>query len=433
MIDKKYAFSAISALVLLCLVAACSNSKSTAAPPYTLVQSSVSRDTNPQASDADLAAVVAGNTDFALKAFPLIDPSGTSNVVFSPYSVTEAFALAAPGAGGTTLSGIEQAMSFLPQAQLNPALNRLDLLVTSEATGTTDQWGTQYPILKTANAVWGQEGFTILPDYLDTLAVNYGAGLRLVDFINATESARQAINAWVADRTNNRILDVIPEGGVDTLTRVVLTNAVWFKANWESQFSEATTTDQSFFNRDGSTISVPFMHQIITASYAAVDNSQAIDIPYVGDKFSLLVVMPDTGAFDSFLSALTPTVLSEITGSLNGQEVDLALPKFSITKASNMGDLLKSLGMTDAFEPGVADLSGIDGMHDLSVQNVFHKAFISVDEHGTEAAAATAIGVGATGMPVATASMTVDHPFLFFIRERQTGLILFMGKVVSLS
>jgi serpin B len=419
------------AIFLLCLAAACSKSNNTA-PEDHMVRSTLARDANPQASEGDLAAVVAGNTEFALKVFPLIDPSGSSNVVFSPWCVTQAFALAAPGAGTTTLSGIEQAMSFLPQERLNPALNKLDLLLAAEAGGAVSATGEQLPILRNANAVWGQEGFSILPSYLDTLAVNYGAGLHVVDFINQNEDARGTINRWVEGRTNNRIQDLIPPGGLTTDTRVVLTNAVWFKANWADQFEEAFTTNQTFFNRDGSSSSKPFMHGIVAASCAQTANSRAVDMPYAGHDLSLLVVMPDPGTFDAFLSSLTPTVLDNITSQLAPNNVDLVLPKFTFTRDASMGGILRSLGMTDAFDPAAADFSGIDGNRDLYISGVFHKAFISVDEHGTEAAAATAIGMGATSIPVADVSITVDRPFLFFIRERQTGLILFMGKVVGL-
>jgi len=432
MFKKNVTCTRIFTIFLLCLAIACTKSNNDALPQDQVVRSALSRDTNPQASDADLAAVVAGTTDFALKVFPLIDASGSSNLVFSPYSITQAFALAAPGANGTTLSGIEQAMSFLPQDRLNPALNKLDLLITSEATGSLTSTGDQYPILKNANAIWGQKGFTILPTYLDTLAVNYGAGVHVVDFANATEDARGTINSWVEAQTNNRIQDLIPQGGVSTDTRVVLTNAVWFKATWASQFSAESTTNRTFFNRDGSTSSIPFMRHEFMASYAQTDGSKAVDITYVGEKFSMLVIMPDPGTFDAFLSALTPTVLGDITSHLANQEVDLSLPKFSFTKDVGMGTILRSLGMIDAFNPAVADFSGIDGGHDLFISDVFHKAFISVDEHGTEAAAATAIGVSGTSIPTNPVLLTIDHPFIFFIREKQTGLILFMGKVVSL-
>jgi serpin B len=426
----------ILTFLLLCLTIACHKSENkTLSSQDQIAQSTLARDTNPQVNDADLTAVVAGTTDFALKVFPLLDPSGSSNSVFSPYSITQAFALLAPGARGTTLSGIEQALSFpLPQDRLNTTLNKLDLLIMSEATGSIDAYGKQLPILRNANAIWGQTGFTILPTYLDTIAFNYGAGMHLVDFSNATEAARGTINTWVEEQTNNRIQDLIPAGGVDSYTRIVLTNAVWFKANWALQFSVESTTNQSFFNQNGTSSSVPFMRQIIGVSYAQTDSSQAIDIPYAGDKFSMLVIMPDLGTFDAFMSSLTPTVLADITNHLAAQEVNLSLPKFSFTKDARMGSLLRSLGMTDAFDLAIADFSGIDGNRDLYISGVFHKAFISVDEHGTEAAAATAIaGSGSSGVePPLPLTFTVDHPYIFLIRERQTGLILFMGKVLSL-
>ncbi|HYA86538.1 MAG TPA: serpin family protein [Nitrospirota bacterium] len=419
---------------LLGLAIACSKSENgVQTPQFQIAQSSMARDTNPQVPDADLAAVVAGNTDFALTVFPLLDPSASSNIVFSPYSITQAFALLAPGANGNTLTGIEQALSFtLPQDRLNAAFNKLDLLLTSEGTGAITSAGEQLPILRNANAIWGQVGLSILPSYLDTLAINYGAGMYLVDFINATEDARGTINSWVESQTNNRIQNLIPEGGVTTATRIVLTNAIWFKARWASQFSVASTATQSFFNQDGSTASVPFMYQMFTVSYAQADGCQAVDIPYAGNNFSMLVIMPDPGTFDAFLSSLTPTVLGDITNQLSAQEVALSLPKFTFTEVADLGSILQSLGMTDAFNPDTADFSGIDGKRDLFIQDVFHQAFISVDEFGTEAAAATAITISGTTEPAQPLSFTIDHPYIFVIREIKTGSILFLGKVVSL-
>ncbi len=418
---------------LLGLAIACSKSGNNTQPPqYQIAQSSLARDTNPQVPGEDFTAVIAGNTDFALKVFPLLDPSGNSNTAFSPYSITQAFALAAPGAGGNTLSGIEQALSFsLPQDRLNMALNELDLLITSEGTGSITSTGAQLPMLRNANAIWGQVGFPILPAYLDTLAVNYGAGIYLADFINATEDARSTINAWVESQTNNRIQNLIPEGGVTPNTRVVLTNALWFKANWASPFSEASTTNQSFFNQNSSTSSVPFMRQTFMVSYAQADGCQAVDIPYAGNNFSMLMIMPDPDTFDAFLSSLTPTILGDITSQLAAQEVDLSLPKFTFTYTASMVPILSSLGMTDAFNPATADFSGIDGNHDLFISGVFHQTFISVDESGTEAAAATGISVSTTSVPLPQLTLMIDHPYIFFIREKQTGLILFMGKVLS--
>lgn len=399
----------------------------------TIVQSGLARDTSPQVPDVELASVVSGNTEFALTLLPLLEADPGKNIFFSPYSITQAFALLAPGARGTTLSGIEQVLSFsLPQDRLNPAFNRLDLLLAGKTTGTVLASGLQTPTLNNANAVWGQQGFFILQAYLDTLAVNYGAGLHLVDFIDDTEGSRQTINSWVEGQTNNRIKDLIPKDGVTTDTRLVLTNAIWFKASWASQFHKNATINQSFINRDSSSSSVPFMQQMFAVPYAQAAGCQAVDIPYAGDNLSMLVIMPDPGTFDTFLASLTPTLLADITNHLTTKMIIFSMPKFTFTKASPLGSILQSLGMTDAFDQTRADLSGIDGRRDLFIGDVFHQAFIDVDEEGTEAAAATAIVIGTAGVPSSDLTLSIDHPFIFLIRDRQSGLILFMGKVVSL-
>ncbi|MGD1076543.1 MAG: serpin family protein [Thermodesulfovibrionales bacterium] len=373
--------------------------------------------------------MVTGNTKFALKVFPLLDTTLNDNTFFSPYSITQAFALLAPGARGNTLSAIERTLSFsLPQDCLNSAFNKLDLLLTGETTGAVLASGLQTPMMSNANAMWGQEGFSILPAYLDTLSVNYGAGLHLVDFFNDPEDSRQIINSWVEAQTNNRIQNLIPQNGVTTDTRLVLTNAIWFKANWATPFMQSATTAQSFNNRDGSSSSAPFMSQGFVVPYAQVDGCQAVDIPYAGNNLSMLVIMPASGTFDAFISALTPAVVGDITNHLTIESVNFSMPKFSFTSGWEMHTILESLGMTDAFDQANADFSGIDGKRDLFVGGVFHQAFISVDEEGTEATAATAITTVASGMPSFNLTLTIDHPFIFLIRDRQTGLILFMGK-----
>ena len=429
-------FSARMFALLLCLIAigGCHSGNNDETTDGIVARSSLARDINPQVSDADLAAVVGGNTDFALKAFGQIGTGADTNTVFSPYSITLAVALAAAGARGTTLGGMEQALSFpLPQERLNPAFNKLDLLLATKATGTVHSDGSLSPRLNIVNAVWGQQDFPILPAYLDTIAVNYGAGLRLVDFIHAPEDSRITINSWVADQTNDRIIDLIPQGAIDDLTRVVLTNTIWFKADWALPFRAESTSNRPFFNNNGSTSTVPFMHQMMTLSYAQSNGCQAVDIPYVDGNLSMLVLMPDPGTFDTFLSTLTPTKLDDITSQLTNTFIDLSLPKFTFSTAADLKTILSSLGMGDAFDPNSADFSGIDGLRDLSVSNVLHQAFISVDEKGTEAAAATAVIIGITAsVPPPALLLTIDHPFLFFVRDRQTGLVLFMGKVVSL-
>jgi len=425
----------ILALCLFCMLAGCggNSEKSGATSAGVVERSGIARDNNPQVSDADFAAAVEGNTDFAFKAFPLLDPGNGTNTVFSPYSITQAFALAAAGANGSTLSGIAEALSFtLPQDRLNPAFNKLDLLLAAETSGAVQGNAVQLPQLNIVNALWAQEGFSILPAYLDTIQLNYGAGLHMLDFSNATEESRMAINSWIEEQTNSRIQDMLPKGSISSNTRAVLTNAIWFKANWASQFSAANTFDRPFNGHDGLSSNVPFMHQTLTLPYAQSAGCQAFDVPYEDGKLSMLVLMPAAGTFDTFLSTLTPAKLKDITNVLANRRIALALPKFTFNTGPDLGSALKTLGMTDAFDPYKADFSGIDGRRDLSIDAVVHKAFISVSEEGTEAAAATGIIVIATSFPGPSLPLTVDHPFIFLIRDRQTGLILFMGKVVSL-
>ena len=426
------------AIISFCCAAGCSNDsgnngQSDNVTGGSVVKSSLARNTAPQVSDTELAAAVTGNTEFALKLFPLLDSTPGNNTFFSPYSITQAFALLAPGVRGTTLSEIEQLVFYsLPQTNRDSILNKLDLLLAEKTSGAILENGLRAPKLTNANAVWGQKGFSILPAYLDTLAVNYGAGLHLVDFMEATEQSRQTINSWVEKQTNDRIKDLIPLNGVSSDTRLVLTNAIWFKANWASQFSKELTSNQTFTNHNSGMVSVPFMRQQFSVPYANTSNCQAVDIPYAGDNLSMLVIMPDAGTIDAFIASLTPSVLNDITGHLSSQMVNFSMPKFTFTTASSVDTILRSLGMVDTFSPARADLSGIDGERDLFVAAVFHQAFIGVDEVGTEAAAATAITIGITSAPVPTLTLAIDHPFIFLIRDRQTGLILFMGKVVSL-
>ena len=244
----------IVSFLCLCLAAGCNGDSTESLQTggdTGIATSALTRDTSPQVSDAELAAVVTGNTEFALKVFPRLDSTPDNNTFFSPYSITQAFALLAPGARGNTLTEIERTLSFpLPPERRNPAFNKLDLLVAGRTTGTVVGNG-QSPKLTNANAVWAQQGFPILPAYLDTLAVNFGAGLHLVDFINAPEASRQTINSWVEEQTNNRIQDLVPQNGVTTDTRLVLTNAIWFKANWATQFPPGNTMNRPFTRRDG--------------------------------------------------------------------------------------------------------------------------------------------------------------------------------------
>jgi serpin B len=281
------------------------------------------------------------------------------------------------------------------------------------------------------NAIWGQKGYPFLDAYLDTLAVNYGAGLRVLDFQAAPDQSRVVINDWVAEQTEDRIKDLIPQGAIDKLTRLVLTNAVYFNAAWASQFEEAATSDGVFHRPGGSDVTVPMMHQSGYFQYAEYDDYAAIELPYDGLELSMLILVPSEGSLGSFEQRLTSALAQESIAGLVGQPVVLSMPRFKVESSFGLNDALSSLGMTAAFDQSAADFSGMDGARDLYITDVVHKAFVDVDESGTEAAAATAVIVGATSAPAQPVQLTIDRPFVFAIRDIPTGTILFLGRVTD--
>lgn len=434
-------YQAIVMAVAIAGLAACgggSTSPTSSLAPATVTPamlSTLARERDPRVPDADIATAVADNTTFALKALKQLDEAGNQNTVFSPYSITQAVAMLGLGANGNTLGGIRQALSLsLSPTQLAPALNAIDLRLAAETSGAATNGAGSSPSLSIVNDVWTQDGFAILPRYLDALALNFGAGVRPLDFVGAADDARKTINSYIARQTNNRIPDLMPAGSISADTRLVLTNAVWFKAKWQSPFPSANSQTRPFIGYTAGVSAVPFMSQRTTLEYAQSGDYQAVSLPYSGGALSMLIIMPPPGTFNTFLSGLTAAKLDEIARNLSAQPVALSLPKFRVDTSARLGPALKALGMIDAFSPANADLSGIDGRRDLFVSAAEHKAYLSVDEDGTEAAAATGLGVSTTAIAVPTPAVpfNVDHPFLFMLQERNTGLVLFLGKVVSL-
>jgi serpin B len=334
------------------------------------------------------------------------------------------------GAGGDTSSQMADVLHFtLPPGQLHPAFNAYSLDL--EARAEADVEGTPFE-LSIANSLWGQQGFGFLPEFLDLLAENYGAGMRLVDYMSDPEAARQAINQWVSDETREKIQDLIPAGAIDAATRLVLANAIYFKAAWLHPFDPDITAPAPFHLLDGSAVDVPMMHQEEPYGYALRDGYRAIELPYENGNVSMLIILPDEGQFQAVEEALDPAMIGDILSNLTYGPVTLSLPRFTYESAFNLNDALRALGMTDAFDPERADFSGMDGSRDLYIGNVLHKAFVSVDENGTEAAAATAVIMALTMAPAGEPIVfTVDRPFIFAIRDGQTGGILFLGRVVT--
>jgi serpin B len=400
--------------------------------PSTIAVSNKQRITNPSAAPADVSQLVTGNNTFAFDLYhSLLDPN-TPNLFYSPYSISVALAMTQAGAQGDTLAQMNQVLHYtLPGSSLHQAFNalQLDLANRQKNADQPDQNDFQ---LSVANATWGQAGYSFLPAYLDVLAENYGAGLHLVDFKSDPEVARQMINDWVAQQTAQKITDLIPSGSIDPLTRLVLTNAIYFKAGWMTTFEAQQTAPGSFNNLDGKQASIPMMHQQSSFKYFDGNTYQAIELPYSGDKLSMLVMMPGAGQFASFEKALNLAQLEAIRKNLSEATVSLTFPKFKVESSVSLSDILAKMGMPNAFDPNKADFSGMDGTKDLSITGILHKAYIAVDENGTEAAAATAVVVGLMSLPSNVVDLKIDHPFIYLIQDNETGAILFMGRVTGL-
>jgi serpin B len=381
-------------------------------------------------SQADRDAVAEANAQFALDLYHQA-ASQPGNLFYSPYSISLALAMTYAGAREQTAQQMAQVLHFtLPPERLHPAFNALDLALMSQVNSQQAQPATRFQ-LNIVNAIWGQQGYTFLPGFLDVLAENYGAGLRLLDFQQAPEPSRVAINDWVASQTNDRIRDLIPQGKITGNTRFVLTNAIYFLAQWLHQFDPKLTQPGPFHRLDGTDVTAPLMTQTEMFEYAEGVDYQAVLLPYEGETFSMLIVLPKPGHWAAFEAGLQAAQVAAALEALELQRVAVTLPRFEFTTSLDLSQTLAAMGMTDAFDPGAADFSGMDGTRNLLLSAVLHKAFVSVDEEGTEAAAATAVIGGVTGFPQEPVTMRVDRPFLFCIAENETRAILFAGRVVD--
>ncbi|MEO0107854.1 MAG: serpin family protein, partial [candidate division WOR-3 bacterium] len=377
--------------------------------------------------------LVAGNTAFAFDFYQTLREED-GNIVYSPYSISLAFAMAYAGARGETASQMADVLHYtLPEAQFHPAFNALDLDLAARPEQAANVDKNDRFELTIANALWGQKDWPFLPEYLDLLALNYGAGMRLVDFAKSPESARRAINDWVSDQTRKRIQNMLPPGMPDTSTRLVLANAIYFKAVWEYEFDANNTNDRPFTLLNGEIVNVPMMSQDHQKPfpYAAGEGWQAITLPYKGGLTEMVVIVPDLGNFEAVENILTAETYGQIVNQMQTEQVRLSMPKFKFETSLTLSNVLPQMGMTDAFNPDLADFSGMDGQRSLYISEALHKAFIAVDEKGTEAAAVTSVGMALTAMPRPEErfSLVVDRPFLIAILDRDTEAVLFLGAV----
>jgi serpin B len=391
------------------------------------VRSKLERDRSPDVPGADMETLIEGNHALALDLFHQLDENA-ENLLVSPLSIRLAFALLQAGARGETALEIAEVLHFgLEGEQLHAAFNALDLALEAR----NDPGDKEHdPIeLHVANAFWGQSGYAWKAEYLDTIAVNYGAGVETLDFAGAPEASRETINLWVEEKTRDRILDLLPEGSIRPDTVAVLTNALYFKAPWAVPFPQGSARPASFTRLDASKVQADMMTNTDVFGYVAGEGFEAVELNFRRDELGMVFILPDDGAFEAFEEALDTARLGQILDGLESKQGGVAIPKFEFEDEFRLSEALRGLGMVSAFES--ADLSGMIEGHDLFIDEVYHKTFIAVDEHGAEAAAATAIVVGETSVPVEDFEFRADRPFLFLIRDRVNGAILFFGRVTD--
>jgi serine protease inhibitor len=369
--------------------------------------------------------LIQANTQFALDLYQKIRTE-PGNLFFSPYSISTALAMTYAGARGETAVQMAQTLRLtMAEEQLHPVFGRLEAMLNEiEQKGDIQ--------LRVANALWPHVKYNFLPDYLALLEKYYGTSVTAVDY-NQAEAARQMINEWVEEKTADKIKNLIPAGTLDALTRLVLVNAIYFKGNWANQFNPDVTEKQPFWLAAGGSVDVPLMRRTTEFGYAERDDLQILELPYTGRDLSMIVLLPrEIDGLAGLEEKLTPANLARWTDRLWSTKVVVLLPKFRLTFTMGLNGVLQEMGMADAFSMGKANFSGMDGTKELYMGAVLHKAFVEVNEEGTEAAAATAVVMVASAAPPQPPPVfRADHPFLFLIRENSTGSILFLGRVTN--
>jgi serpin B len=373
------------------------------------------------------ATITEGNTIFALDIYGQLKAQ-EGNLFFSPYSISTCLAMTYAGARGSTESQMAQTLHFdSDQGKFHAAFAGLEKQLNAVQQKKEVQ-------LNIANGLWAQKEYPFLPAFLNIATNDYDARLEQVDFHTGSEATRKEINDWVSDRTKERIKDLIPKGGLNSQTRLVLVNAIYFKGKWLHEFKKARTKEQPFHvNRDAKVLQAMLMNQSAHFGYAETETLQLLEMPYRGGDISMVVLLPkEKGGLTALEHSLNQKQLNDWLGQMRNQEVNVFLPKFKMTQEFGLARTLQDMGMTDAFSTG-ADFSGMDGTRNLFITAVVHKAFVEVDEEGTEAAAATGVMVGALAVrrPEPIPTFRADHPFLFLLRDTRSGSILFTGRLTD--
>ncbi len=386
-----------------------------------------------QPSSEDIGAIVEANNRFAFDLFSTLSDDERNegkNIFFSPYSISTALALTYEGAEGETADEISTVLHFPEDKSiLREGYRGLIADINSGDPAFT---------LSTANALWAEQTYTFLPEYISHAEDYYAAEVENMDFITAPEESRQTINAWVEDKTQDRIKDLIPAGTIDPLTRLVITNAIYFKGTWVLQFDENLTTEAEFTNANGETVTVDMMQRTdedAIYNYTETDSLQILKMPYEHEEtksLSMLVILPKSNNIHVAEEILGNGELSDAVEGMKEEQVEIYFPKFSLECEYSLPETLSAMGMPTAFGPD-ADFSGMDGTHNLFISDVIHKAFVEINEEGTEAAAATAVVMKLTAVmdeePIPV--FRADHPFVFMITDDENGNVLFIGRVAD--
>jgi serpin B len=368
---------------------------------------------------AEQRALVAGNTEFALDLYRILRQE-EGNLFFSPYSISLALAMVYTGAYGATEGQIASALHF--------ALTPYDLLpVFGALHSQLVRRGTRNFQLRLANSLWWQEGYTLRQAYLSILRRRFGATVESLDFSTAPEKSRNTINEWVSRQSTGKIKELLPQGSITSLTRLVLANAIYFRATWKERFNADFTSNSPFHLLDGRQVIVPMMEQITPFAYTATHEVQAVELPYIGERFSMVVLLPARGKFEDFASSLTADRVASILEHLSIQMVQVYMPRFEFPSSFELSSALQALGMKDAFVLGRANFRGMTLDRAIFLEDVHHQSIVSVDENGTFAAAATAGDMVAPDVP----TVRLNRPFIFLIRDIETNTILFIGQVMD--
>ena len=375
------------------------------------------------AAEGDAGKLVEGNSAFAFDLYRRLSRA-EGNLFFSPYSISTALAMTYGGARGNTEKEMAAVMRFgLEPGRLHSGFAALQ----SELEELEKIGGIE---LNVANSLWPQKEHAFLREYLSLVEKNYGVSITAVDYAGALEAARQTINRWVEDKTQERIKDLIRPGILQTLTRLVLVNAIYFKGAWEHPFEPKSTEEAPFYLSAGKSVPAQIMAEEGDFEYAQADGIQILELPYAGGKLSMTVLLPEAGGMKRLEDGLSREKIARWRSLVEKRSVQVFLPKFKTTAEFRLDQELKEMGMEDAFDDIKADFSGMNGGRDLFISAVLHKAFVEVSEQGTEAAAATAVVMLLRGaMPAPPTVFRADRPFVFLIEDKKNRSILFMGRI----